>query len=219
MVLVDALHVKFPWASPFSPTATAAGSFARANGSVVSASFMNEATSLPYADDGQAQIVELPLYNDDEALLIALPHAGTTLAAYEAGLFAGAPLTMPTEPTDVALSVPKIALSGPSFPLTTALQALGMRQAFVAGTANFTGMCPAPAGSSLDIGFVLQQTTLTMDETGLEAAAATAVGILAGGAPEQPTAVTVNRPYLIALVDVPTGAILFLGHIEDPTTE
>jgi serine protease inhibitor len=27
----------------------------------------------------------------------------------------------------------------------------------------------------------------------------------------------VNRPYLIALVDQPTGAVLFLRHVEDPT--
>jgi serine protease inhibitor len=27
----------------------------------------------------------------------------------------------------------------------------------------------------------------------------------------------VNRPYLIAVVDDPTGAIVFLGHVEDPT--
>jgi len=58
-----------------------------------------------------------------------------------------------------------------------------------------------------------------MGENGLEAAAATAVTILAGGAPEQPMAITVNRPYLVALVDVPAGAILFLGHVEDPTAE
>jgi serine protease inhibitor len=27
----------------------------------------------------------------------------------------------------------------------------------------------------------------------------------------------VNRPYLVAVVDQPTGALLMLGHIEEPT--
>jgi serine protease inhibitor len=27
----------------------------------------------------------------------------------------------------------------------------------------------------------------------------------------------VNRPFLLTLVDVPTGAALMLGHVEDPT--
>jgi serine protease inhibitor len=27
----------------------------------------------------------------------------------------------------------------------------------------------------------------------------------------------VNRPYLVAIVDLPTGAILSLGHVGDPT--
>jgi serine protease inhibitor len=29
---------------------------------------------------------------------------------------------------------------------------------------------------------------------------------------------TVDRPHLVTVVDVPTGTILFLGHIEDPTS-
>ena len=58
-----------------------------------------------------------------------------------------------------------------------------------------------------------------MQETGVEAAAATAV-VLAGGAePAQPVPMVVDRPFVLAIVDVPTGAILFLGHIEDPTQD
>jgi serine protease inhibitor len=32
-----------------------------------------------------------------------------------------------------------------------------------------------------------------------------------------PTVMTVNRPFLISIVDLTSGAILFAGHIEDPT--
>jgi hypothetical protein len=32
-----------------------------------------------------------------------------------------------------------------------------------------------------------------------------------------PTPLIVNRPYLVEIVDVPTGAVLMLGHIQDPT--
>jgi len=220
MVLVNALHVKFPWDSPFDPSQTVPGTFTRADGTTVSPSFMNQTTELPYDDDGQAQIVELPLYADEEALVVILPHAGTSLAAYEATLVASGSLPQPGASQDVTISIPKVTLGGTTFPLTPALQALGMTQAFVPGVANFTGMCPPPQGSSLYISFVLQQTTLTMQETGLEAAAATAVGVSTAsiaGPPPTPVSVVVNRPYLIAIVDVATGAILFVGHVEDPT--
>ncbi|MGO9836587.1 MAG: serpin family protein [Polyangiaceae bacterium] len=220
MVLVNALHVKFPWDSPFDPSQTAPATFTRADGTTVSPSFMNQTTTLPYDDDGQAQIVELPLYADEEALVVILPHAGTSLATYEATLVANGGLPQPGASQDVALSIPKITLGGTTFPLAAALKALGMQQAFMPHVANFTGMCPPPDGSTLYISFVLQQTTLTMQETGLEAAAATAVGVSTAsiaGPPPTPVSVVVNRPYLIAIVDVATGAILFIGHVEDPT--
>jgi serpin B len=222
MVLVNALHVKFPWDSPFDPSQTAPGTFTRADGTTVSPSFMNQTMTLPYDDDGQAQIVELPLYADEEALVVILPHAGTSLATYETTLVANGILPQPGASQDVVLSIPKITLGGTTFPLTPALKALGMQQAFMPGVANFTGMCPPPDGSTLYISFVLQQTTLTMQETGLEAAAATAVGVSTAsiaGPPPTPVSVVVNRPYLIAIVDVATGAILFIGHVEDPTAQ
>jgi serine protease inhibitor len=222
MVLVNALHVKFPWDSPFDPSQTAPATFTRADGTTVSPSFMNQTTTLPYDDDGQAQIVDLPLYAGEEALVVILPHAGTSLATYEATLVANGGLPQPGSSQDVALSIPKITLGGTTFPLTPALKALGMQQAFMPHVANFTGMCPPPDGSTLYISFVLQQTTLTMQETGLEAAAATAVGVSTAsiaGPPPTPVSVVVNRPYLIAIVDVATGAILFIGHVEDPTAQ
>jgi serpin B len=222
MVLVNALHVKFPWATPFDPGQTASGTFTRADGTTVSPSFMNQTTTLPYDDDGQAQIVELPLYADEEALVVVLPHSGTSLATYEAALVASGTLPQPGSSQDVALSIPKVTLGGTTFPLVPALQALGMHRAFMPQVANFTGMCPPPQGSLLYISFVLQQTTLAMQETGLEAAAATAVGISTAaiaGPPPTPVSVVVNRPYLIAIVDVATGAILFIGHVEDPTAQ
>src|SRR5580658_2255676 len=115
MVLVNALHVKFPWDSPFDPSATAPATFTRADGTTVSPSFMNQTTTLPYDDDGQAQIVALPLYADEEALVVILPHADTSLASYEATLVTNGGLPQPGSSQDVALSIPKITLGGTTF--------------------------------------------------------------------------------------------------------
>jgi serpin B len=214
MVLVNAIHLKLPWANPFDPSSTQSGSFTRADGTTVSPSFMNNTLTVPYTDDGRAQIVGLPLSGGNLSVVIALPHEGTSLQAYESALSTGSSaLAQPRSTSDITLSIPKVTFTSPTFSLKPALQAMGMQVAFTP-SADFTGMY---AGGGLYVFDVLQETTIAMQETGVEAAAATAV-VLGTLAAEIPTAsVIVNRPYLVAIVDVPTGAILFLGQVEDPT--
>ena len=95
------------------------------------------------------------------------------------------------------------------------LAALGMPTAFT-DQADFTGMT---TDEPLQIGFVIHQANITVDEAGTEAAAATAVGIETTAAPAQepePIVVTVDRPFLYALRDRETGAELFLGRVTSP---
>ena len=71
----------------------------------------------------------------------------------------------------------------------------------------------------LSIGAVVHQANITVDEAGTEAAAVTAVVMVAGSAapPADPIEFTVDRPFVFAIRDNPSGAILFVGHIGDPT--
>ena len=55
-----------------------------------------------------------------------------------------------------------------------------------------------------------------MNEAGTEAAAATAVVIDNFGVSEQAT-VVVDRPFLLVIRDQPTGALLFVGRVVDPS--
>jgi len=221
MVLVNAIHMKLPWATAFDPAATQALSFSRADGTTVSTPFMNEDATLAYVDDGAAQIVALPLSGGQISVIIALPHGD--LATYEAGLTAGsAALAPPTTQALVELSLPKVAFTSPTFSLADELEAMGMTDAFDLNVADFSGLCAdPPAGETLYLSDVLQKATIAIAEGGIEAAAATAVVIDADGSvaypPPEGTPMVVDRPFLMAIVDVPTGAVLFLGHIEDPT--
>ena len=98
------------------------------------------------------------------------------------------------------------------------LEALGMRQAFDVGRANFDGICPRPASSEpLFISFVIHKAFVEVTEKGTEAAA-TAVGkpTLSIHQPFTP-AIRADRPFLFAIRDVKTGTILFLGRMTDPT--
>ncbi len=214
MVLVNALHVKFPWAHPFDPSANSTGAFMRSDGTTVTATFMNQTLTAGYLDDGQAQIAVLPLTlpNGDVSVVIALPYPGVSLSAYALAANT-AELTQPQREGQIMLSLPKVTFTSPTFSLKPALVSMGMQLAFTPN-ANFTAMC---ANRSLYIEDVLQKTTLSMQETGVEAAAATAVLFTLTAAETTIATMVVNRPYLVAIVDRPTGALLFLGHIVDPT--
>jgi serpin B len=219
MVLVNAMHLKLPWANTFESSQTANATFTRADGSAVSTPLMNQTQTFGYVDDGQAQIVSLPLSGGQETVIVALPHGD--LASYEGALASGsAALTPPSTQALVSLSLPKLSFTSNTFSLAKALQAMGMVQAFDAEAADFSGLCSnTPDGDHLHISDVLQKAMLAMQETGVEAAAATAV-VVAGSTieqPQTPVPMVVNRPFLVSIVDQPTGAVLFLGHIEDPT--
>jgi len=98
-----------------------------------------------------------------------------------------------------------------------------MKEAFDPEHAHFEGMCAKPPPNErLYVGDVLQKATIALQETGVEAAAATAVVMMTAEALHRgpvpvPIPMIVNRPYLIAVVDVPTGAVLMLGQIDDPS--
>ena len=185
---------------------------------------MTQEGLLAYVDDGQAQIAALPLSNGELSLVIALPHEGTNLGTYQAGLHAGsAALGIPTSSERVFLSLPKATFTSPSVSLGKSLKSMGMNQAFDLNSADFSGLCAHPPDRKrLYISDVLQKAMISMQEGGVEAAAATAV-VIAGTInlvidPEPPpVSMVVNRPYLVALVDAPTGAILMLGQVTDPT--
>ena len=96
-----------------------------------------------------------------------------------------------------------------------------MTQAFDLVQADLHGLCAHPPdGANLYVSDVIQKTMIAMGESGVEAAAATAVvvaGDLAIYVPPDPVSVVVNRPFLISIVDQPTGAVLMLGHVQNPS--
>jgi len=220
MVLANAIHVKLPWATAFDPAMTAPRSFTRADGSKVQTPFMNVEGTFPYSDDGMAQTIALPFSGNEISIVVTLPHVGVDLATYEATLSASSPaLTVPAHPNEVQVSLPKIGFTSKSFSLAASLEGMGMHDAFDGDLADFSGMCGTPPdGGRLSVKDVIQKTMLEMKETGVEAAAATAVVSCnnCGGSIEVES-VIVDRPYLVSIVDAPTGAVLFLGHVEDPT--
>ena len=99
--------------------------------------------------------------------------------------------------------------------LNEPLASLGMVDAFDADAADFSGMTTQ---EQLFISDVIHEANISVDEQGTEAAAATAVAVAAASAPASMPKVAFDRPFLFALRDTVTGAVLFLGQVTDPSS-
>ena len=174
---------------------------------------MQQTEQLPYAD-GQGWIaVELPYDGDEVAMLVIVPDAGT-FETFDAGLgeqhFTAAVGALAT--TNITLRFPKFDF-GTDAGLNDILKALGMTDAFDASKADFSGM---DGSRELFITDVVHKAVIKLDERGTEAAAAT--GVVAGttSAPPPPIDVHVDRPFIFAIRDKATSALIFVGRVLDP---
>jgi serpin B len=113
---------------------------------------------------------------------------------------------------EVTLSLPKWTFESEN-KLKAPLQQLGMRAAFDAGTADFSGMDGNPGNLYIDE--VYHKAFVAVDEQGTEAAAATAV-VASDHSLSQSVTVSFDRPFMFLVYDTATGQILFLGHLADP---
>jgi serpin B len=211
LTLVNAIYLKAPWLTPFAPESTVIGDFTRADATTVQVPLMSQTAALRYATGDGWQVVELPYVGESLSMTVIVPD---DIAAFEARLDADglAAMVGALEDRQVALTFPRFGIET-KVELAEVLAALGMPTAF-SGVADFSGITDA---EQLFISEVIHQANIDVDEEGTEAAAATAVVMRATSAPEPPVLVRIDRPFLFALRDVPTGAVLFLGRVGDPS--
>lgn len=213
LVLTNAIYFNAAWAEPFEADMTEDGPFYLPDGSQVSVPMMRQTTSLPYYAGEGYQAVEMFYDGYELSMVILLPEQGQ-LEAFESRLdteqMGSIVQNLGQQP--VALAMPRFEFDA-EFSLKKSLAALGMAQAFTEA-ADFSGMT---GNRDLFISEVVHKAFVSVDEAGTEAAAATAVIAKLTSAPAEPVQVTLDRPFLFLIRDVPTGTLLFLGRVMDPS--
>ncbi len=212
VVLVDAIYFKAGWESTFGDAQPAP--FHALDGSVPQALTMTQTTHMGWAHGAGYDAVELPYEGHQLSFLAVVPEAGT-FGAFEASLSADKLLAITGSLADkeVELALPKFKIEGGSVSLKSALKARGVKDAF-SDRADFSGI----SHEAMSISDVIHKAFIAVDERGTEAAAATVVIVDAGAAPpsEAPKKVTIDRPFVFAIRDNATGALLFLGRVIKP---
>ncbi len=209
-VLTNAVYFKGEWSSQFKPEETAPAPFTLGTGEQIQLAAMHNTYHYPVTSNNQFQAISLPYGDGSVSMVIILPRAGVSTndllktmnqESLEATLAS-------QEVSMVDLQLPKFHVEY-SAQLREPLQSLGIRDAFTQ-SAEFSGM-----GSPRYISAVIHKTMMDVDEQGTVAAAATGIGMarLIEMAPEK---FIVDHPFICAIRDNDTGALLFLGVINFP---
>jgi serpin B len=213
-VLTNAVYFDAQWATAFQPEATAAAAFSELDGSSVDVPFMHATLTTSYAEGDGWQAVLLPYEGKEISLLVILPADGG-FADFSSGLDADglASIEAQFELAEVELSLPRFEFKA-GLSLNESLMALGMTDAFTPN-ADLSGVDGA---RDLFVGDVVHQAFIHVDEHGTEAAAATAVtGRDTLGSPTYESRVfDASRPFLFAIRDDATHALLFWGQVTNP---
>jgi serpin B len=215
MVLVNAIYFKADWRTPFDPNNTHDAPFHLLDGSDVQVKMMSESLSgVPYAQGDGYQAISLPYQGETASMVIIVPDEGrfgefeSTLDAQKLNGILGS-----MQPSSgLQLELPKFSFMT-DFGLKEQLTALGMPDAFDPDRADFSGMT---GKRDLYIDNVLHKAFVAVDEEGTEAAAATAVIMDLASAMLPDVTLTIDRPFIFMIRDLPSGQILFAGRVLNP---
>lgn len=210
LVLTNAIWFKANWASQFSTNATSNQTFTKLNNSTSSVPFMRQQLSLPYAQTSGCQAVDIPYAGDNLSMLVIMPDAGTFdtfIASLTPALLADITGHLANKTAD--FSMPKFTFTKTSS-VDTILRSLGMSDAFSPARADLSGI---DGNRDLFVAAVFHQAFIGVDETGTEAAAATAITIGTTSVPVSDLTLSIDHPFIFLIRDRQTGLILFMGKV------
>jgi serine protease inhibitor len=215
MFLLNAIYFKGIWAKEFNVESTESLPFYLENGTTILTETMQRLDTLPYTSNDLFSAVKLSYGEGNYNMFVFLPETGNSIQEIINKLDKDNwKIWMESfqETQSVDIKLPRFKYEY-EITLNDVLTEMGMGIAFT-GAADFTGI---NRGGGLQIGFVKHKTFVEVNEEGTEAAAVTIVSIEKLSAEEpQKIPFYVNRPFIYAITEKDTGAILFIGTVKNP---
>jgi serpin B len=222
LVVVNAFYFQDKWLDEFDPDKTSDEPFTLSDGRPVETPMMRQMNRFTYGETIDEQVLTIP-YQSGFNMTVVLPKKVDGIADVEKRLRSAGGLPWEEEMTsrEVVLTLPRFRIETKT-ELSSQLKNMGVTEIFDPSTADLSGMTthePPERSEPLYIEDIFHQTFINVDETGTEAAAATATMPITASLkpPPPPVIFTADHPFLFLIRTNKTGLILFMGRVTDPT--
>lgn len=173
---------------------------------------MSKKGSYPVRQSDASIGVEVPYESGEAAMWLFLPKEGKAVSDVLTEVSEKNPALVAAEfePTEVELALPRFSFRHKT-DLKPTLLKLGISSAFSAEKADFARMTDSKPG--LVVSAINQEAFISVDEEGTEASAATTIALVPKS---KGLEVSLNRPFVFAIVQKATNTILFVGKVSEP---
>jgi len=218
LYLINAVAFDAEWQSVYNEYNVRDGIFTNIHGNEKTVDFMHS-TEYIYIEDDMATGFIKPYAGNLYSFAVLLPNEGISVENYIESLTGEALINTIQNSSNetVYAALPKFEFDY-DIGMNDILSELGMPDAFDENEADFNKMAIFNDGFNdgrIYIDVVLHKTFISVHELGTRAGAVTMVAMAGDGAPMDPKVVTLDRPFVFAIIDNLTNLPLFIGVLMD----
>lgn len=238
MVLANALAIQMDWASKFEYTSTHGKDFYLEDGTkMVATTMMKDETmseTVGYYKDEEVTMATLDLAKQEDGTqleFVAVMPTQAKLKDYIGTVDLEDVLQKESAKTTADRTVDGVTLMIPKFKFeyklsfVNDLKALGIESAFSVALADFSKMVNLEAlrrdegvDMNIYVSDAVHKANIDFSETGIKAAAVTAIAVAKGEAAmmSEPVVISIDRPFMFMIIDKDTKEVWFTGAVYEP---
>ena len=219
LVLLNAIYFNGIWTNKFDENGTHMLNFTKTDGTNIEVPMMKKEEKLGYTSNSLFIAIKMPYGKGQFNMFVMLPANGKSSQDVidELNTDNWNNWVKSFEIKDpVVVTMPRFKFAFET-KLNKVLVQMGMEKAFQPYIADFSKM----SDEDLYISSAIHKSFIDVNENGTEAAAVTSITFTTTSAGNEPpkTYFTVNKPFVFAITEKDTNAILFMGEVQNPEYE